>query len=140
MDGNFENIILEELIKNQRNSVPIKYKLSNNDMKRLIKKLDKSIFDNECCNWDGSIVNKNGKNYANFYFRQKKIALNRLLYINYVDDLEKGEYLKKICNCNSYCCNINHYVKKNKKIKKIIPENNKQKVCKKIEKNKLFFD
>ena len=47
MDGNFENIILEELIKNQRNSVPIKYKLSNNDMKRLIKKLYKSIFDNE---------------------------------------------------------------------------------------------
>lgn len=140
MDGNVDNIILEELIKNQRASVLHEYKLSNNDMRRLIKKLNQSIFGNECSKWNGSIVNKNSHTYANFYFRQKKIALNRLLYINYVDDLQKGQYLKRICKCNSYCCNINHYIKKNKKIKNINPSDCTQKVVKKIDKNRLFFD
>lgn len=139
MDGNFTNIILEELIKNQREDVLLKYKLTSNDMKRLEKKINKSIFDDKCCIWNGSTLSKNKKTYANFYFRQKKIALCRLLYINYVDDLQQNEYLKKVCTCEKYCCNINHYVKKNKN-KIIKKDKDKKEVKKIIPKNFIFFD
>ncbi len=47
----------------------------------------------------------------NFYFRNKKVALHRLLYSNFVAPLDSSEYLKFNCDNKGICCNINHYEK-----------------------------
>lgn len=74
MSGNKYDIkILEELMKKQINDVPLNYKLSYSDLKRLSKNLDTSIFGDECSIWKGFVNQKtNNKKYVNFYFRKKK--------------------------------------------------------------------
>lgn len=114
--------ILQELIKNQRKDVPIEFKLSLQDLKRISNNLDKSIFTGDiCCIWKGYVTNKNNNNrakYINFYFNHKKMALHRLLYINFVDNLEKSQYIKYSCTNKGQCCNLNHIKKVNNKKQK----------------------
>ena len=109
------NEIFKELIKRQLPDVPTQWKLNINDMKRICKHIDTSIFDkNLCCIWTGYITNMNNSNkgtYVNFYFRCKKVALHRLLYSNFVAPLDSSEYLKFNCDNKGICCNINHYEK-----------------------------
>lgn len=109
------NEIFKELIKRQLPDVPSQWKLNINDMKRICKYIDTSIFDkNNCCMWNGYITNMNNSNkgtYVNFYFRNKKVALHRLLYSNFVAPLDSSEYLKFNCDNKGICCNINHYEK-----------------------------
>ena len=58
---------------------------------------------------------KDGKSsYINFYFKQKKISLHRLLYINFIGPLQDNEYLKFSCRNRGKCCNINHLIKMSK--------------------------
>lgn len=109
------NEIFKELIKKQLPDVPSQWKLNINDMKRICKYIDASIFDKKlCCVWNGYITNMNNSNkgtYVNFYFRNKKVALHRLLYSNFVAPLDSSEYLKFNCDNKGICCNINHYEK-----------------------------
>ena len=49
--------------------------------------------------------------YINFYFRGKKIALHRLLYINFIGNLDDDEYIKFSCTNKGKCCNLNHLIK-----------------------------
>lgn len=109
------NEIFKELIKKQLSDVPAQWKLNINDMKRICKYIDTSIFDKDtCCIWNGYITNMNNSNkgtYVNFYFRNKKVALHRLLYSNFVAPLDSSEYLKFNCDNKGICCNINHYEK-----------------------------
>lgn len=109
-----DNNLLKELVKNQLKNVPVKWKLELSDIKRISKYIDNSIFDpTECSIWNGYITNNNSNkgSYVNFYFKNKKIALHRLLYSNYVVPLADNEYLKYKCNNKGKCCNINHYEK-----------------------------
>ena len=46
--------------------------------------------------------------YVNFYFRKKKVALHRLLYINFIGHLDDDEYLKFNCENKGKCCNVHH--------------------------------
>jgi hypothetical protein len=107
------NEIFKELIKNQIPNVPAKWKLNINDMKRICKYVDRSIFDpDSCCLWKGYITNVNNLSkgtYVNFYFRNRKVALHRLLYSNFVAPLDETEYLKFNCEHKGVCCNVNHY-------------------------------
>ena len=49
MSGNKYNVkILEELVKNQKENIPLNYKLTYSDIKRLSKNIDTSIFGDEC--------------------------------------------------------------------------------------------
>jgi len=109
------NEIFKELIKYQLSDIPAQWKLNINDMKRICKYIDTSVFDaNKCCIWNGYITNINNSNkgtYVNFYFRNKKVALHRLLYSNFVAPLDSSEYLKFNCNNKGVCCNVNHYEK-----------------------------
>lgn len=130
MGGNQE--IMNELISKQRQNVPNNRKLSYTDLKRIAKNVNHSIFTgNECNIWTGYVTKKpnNKGTYVNFYFNKKKLALHRLLFINFVDDLKNDEYLKYTCDNKGTCCNINHlqkhkYEKDNKVIiiKKDKPE------------------
>jgi len=110
-----KNMLLHELYINQIDVIPITKKLQYNDFKRIVKNIDSSIFNNdECCLWKGKITNSNKPDkgmYINFFFRDRKIALHRLLYINFVKDLRDDEYLKFSCHNHGKCCNINHLAK-----------------------------
>lgn len=118
-----DNELLNELIQKQLKNVPITKKLRYSDLKRLCKYFNTSIFDeNKCCLWNGYITNERNTNkgvYINFYFKGKKIALHRLLYINFIDNLSDNEYLKFTCENKGKCCNVAHlkkftYIKKKK--------------------------
>ncbi len=78
--------VLSELLSNQLKKVDNYKKLAYNDLVRISKYLNKSIFNNdECVKWNGYITNNNNKSkgvYINFYFKQNKSALDRLLYLN----------------------------------------------------------
>lgn len=106
------NQLFKELIQKQRKDVPMDKRLQLNDLKRICKYIDTSIFNSdECCLWNGYITNINNATkgtYINFYFKKKKVALHRLLYCNFVDTLTSEEYLKFNCENKGMCCNINH--------------------------------
>ena len=120
MNNNLSNIILYDLIINQRNIINNNMRLSYNDLKRISKYLITTIFNNnDCCIWNGylSTIKNNKHNYINFFFNKKKYSLQRLLYINYIDDLNNNEYIKYNCDNKGSCCNINHIYKVNDKQK-----------------------
>lgn len=104
--------IFKELANKQLKNVHSSKKLQINDIKRISKKISTSIFDNNTCAiWNGYITNFNNASkgqYVNFYFRKKKVALHRLLYANFVGELNKDEYLKFNCENKGKCCNVHH--------------------------------
>ena len=112
-----------ELIKKQRKDINGNKKLLYNDIKRISKYLNKSIFNEECSLWNGYVtVIKNDlkKSYINFYFNGKKYSLHRLLYLNYIGNLDDSEYIKFSCENKGKCCNINHFYKNNKENDNIV--------------------
>ena len=106
---------LSEFLSRQCTNIEPKKKLQYNDLKRISKNVKNSIFDeNICSKWNGYITNTKNKNkgtYVNFYFRRKKMALHRLLYVNFVGNLSNNEYLKFSCENRGSCCNIHHMKK-----------------------------
>ena len=109
-----------QLLKNkQLNDIPENKKLKENDLKRIIKYTDNCLFGNECTLWKGYITNNKSK-YVNFYFNGNKVALNRLLYLNFIGHIHDNVYLSYKCKNEGVCCNINHIIiKKNKKKKEV---------------------
>ena len=109
------NDLLNELLKKQLKTVPLDKKFRYNDLKRLCKYVKSSIFDeNVCTLWEGYVTNINNASkgiYINFYFKGKKTALHRLLYINFVGNLLDDEYLKFTCENKGKCCNVQHLKK-----------------------------
>lgn len=109
------NILLKELLSKQLKNISGDKKLSYNDIIRINKFINISIFDPERCSlWNGYVTNEKNKTkgtYINFYFNKKKIALHRLLYINYIGEISNEEYIKFSCENKGKCCNINHMKK-----------------------------
>lgn len=109
------NLLLKELlVKQLKNICPTK-KLLFSDIKRISKFLNESIFnENKCSLWHGYITNEKNQTkgtYINFYFNKKKIALHRLLYINYIGEISNDEYIKFSCENKGKCCSIHHMKK-----------------------------
>ncbi len=109
------NDILKELLNRQRKNICASKKLLFNDIKRISKFLSDSIFDeNKCSLWTGYITNEKNQSkgtYINFYFNKKKIALHRLLFINFIGEISNDEYIKFSCDNKGKCCNIHHMKK-----------------------------
>jgi hypothetical protein len=108
------NGILNELFINQLKNISPHKKLSYCDIQRISKFLKVSIFGNTCSLWSGYITNDKNINkgvYINFYYNKKKIALHRLLYANYVGEINDKEYIKYNCVNKGKCCNIHHMSK-----------------------------
>ena len=100
--------------KPRRNLIDKSIRLEHNDIKRIINNINSDPFDEkECCLWNGYITKSSNSNYINFFFKGRKLALHRVLFLNYKDDLDDKSYLKYICNNKGICCNINHIVKCN---------------------------
>lgn len=109
-----KNKLLTELCLKQRKKSDKKYFLELNDLIRLLKNIDSSIFNKtECVLWKGYLTkcNNNKSCYVNFYLKKRKLALHRILYINFIDDLNDKHYLKFTCANPGKCCNINHILK-----------------------------
>ena len=115
--------LVKELTQKQLSDIPNDKKLCHSDIRRICKYINNSIFDaKQCCIWNGYITNENNISkgtYINFYFNNKKMALHRLLYINFVDNLTNEYYLKFTCSNKGKCCNVNHIKRfRYKKMKK----------------------
>jgi hypothetical protein len=106
---------LKELLINQLKNINLNKKLNYGDIKRISKFLTNSIFhDTTCSLWNGYVTNEKNQTkgtYINFYFNKKKIALHRLLYINYIGEISNKEYIRFTCDNKGKCCNINHMKK-----------------------------
>ena len=50
------------------------------------------------------------------------------MYLNFIGDLKKNEYLKYKCDNKGKCCNINHILKINSKKKSLEKDENEKKV------------
>ena len=106
--------ILSNLLKNQRQNISLDKKLSFKDLNRISCNLSTNIFTNTCSIWNGYITNINSKKkncYISFFFKNKKVSLHRLLFANYVEDINDTEYIKYTCNNKGKCCTINHMKK-----------------------------
>ena len=106
--------LLNELMHKQKKDVYYAKKLTYRDMNRIVKYIDKPIFGEECSIWLGyiSCLGKDNNNfYINFFFRDKKVGLHRLLYSNFVGNIESNEYIRFSCENQGKCCNINHFIK-----------------------------
>jgi len=132
---NYKNNILENLIKNQSEYVELKSKLLLSDLKRLTNNLSKDIFCDECSLWKGPILVANNKEYISFFINGKKVSLNRILYKNYIGDLNDKEYLKYSCSNKGRCCSLKHLYKINKKIKENNLEEKKEEIIENKKKN-----
>lgn len=117
---------INNLIKIQRPNIRTDKILTEKDLKRIINRTGGLInTTNECILWQGYITH-NKIDYINFYFKGKKCALHRILYINFKGKLNDNDYLEFICTDKSNkgkCCNINHIIKK-RDIKNINLSNN----------------
>lgn len=115
--GESKNHIIAELIRNQIIDVEVDRKLSHTDFKRMVRYLNVSIFTPDVCSlWQGYVTDRKKKNkgsYVNFYFKKKKVALHRLLYLNFLGPLADDEYVKFKCDHKGYCCSV-HCLEKHK--------------------------
>lgn len=133
------DLVLSELLSSQLKKVDNFKKLSYNDLVRISKHLNSSIFNvknNDCVLWEGYVTNLNNKSkgvYVNFYYKKKKYALHRLLYLNFIGNLSDDEYLKFSCPNKGVCCNLNHFSKLDKPNEII---NNKEKKQEQNKENK----
>ena len=112
-----KNKILVELINNQISDIDNKKKLDVKSLQRLSRNIDGSIFGDKCVIWQGYItyIESTNVHYINFFFDGKKHALHRLLYLNFIGEVNANEYLKYSCPNKGKCCNINHIYKINSK-------------------------
>lgn len=113
-----KNKLLTELCLKQRRITNDKYHLELNDLTRFLKYVNTSIFNtDDCVLWNGYLTscNNNKAHYVNFYLKKRKLALHRILYINFIDDLDDKQYLKYSCDNPGKCCNIKHFEKVNNK-------------------------
>ena len=107
--------LLSELMANQLKNMTPSKRLRYKDLTRISKNLSSTIFGKSKCSiWEGYVTNINNEKkgvYINFYFKQKKVALHRLLYANFVGEIDDNEYLKFSCDNRGKCCNVNHLIK-----------------------------
>jgi hypothetical protein len=118
MSSSKKKKILSELTSSQIKIIETTKKFTYRDIMRICKHINKSIFGKQCSLWEGFVANikANKSPYINFYFRGKKLALHRLLYINYVESLKDNEFIKYSCKNKGRCCCLNHMIKYTKEI------------------------
>lgn len=123
--GDSQNQIIAEMIRNQLSDVAADKRLLHTDFRRIVRYIGTSIFTPGVCSlWQGYVTDRKTKNkgsYVNFYFRQKKVALHRLLYLNFLGPLADDEYVKFTCDNKGHCCSV-HCLQKHK-YRRIPPHN-----------------
>lgn len=111
---NSYNLLLNNLVDYQRHNINYYDKLLLSDMKRILNHIDDDIlFSKKCVLWNGYITNNNNNKtpFINFYFKNKKKPLHRILYHNYINNITENDYIKYKCSNRGVCCNLNHMTK-----------------------------
>lgn len=121
INSNNDTITLQQLervaeLKNkQLPNVHITKRLRTCDIHKIVENTLISIFDPiQCVIWiqPTNTHIKKKSIYINFYFKdKKKIALHRLIYINFKEAISDNEYIRYNCANKGICCNINHMFK-----------------------------
>lgn len=106
--------IIRELLEKQRTDIGDDIKLTKKELLILAKNINDSIFSKDCIRFDKmQTYKKCGKRW---YW-------HRLLYVNFINNLEQYEYLKHIAGSKKTCqtcVNPSHYFKMVNKSGKII--------------------
>ena len=119
------------MLKNQRKDIGVynRYKKINyKSLLRLSRNLPTTTnpFGNDCCKYNGEIIMRSRENkrkkfldvglyyYPVFTYNGNKLSLLRLLYHNFIGDLEDNDINYVFTTTCGYCdcCNINHICKK----------------------------
>lgn len=109
--------LVRDLVSMQLTNVAPHRRLLHKDIRRIAKYIDTPIdSEDQCCIWNGYVTNtKNSRrSYINFFFRDKKVALHRLIYENFKGPIDNNYYIKSTCDkedSEGTCCNINHMIK-----------------------------
>lgn len=107
---------MQNLFEYQRKYIPqigVYGRLTHSDIVRLSSGLDTDIFrTNACVGYRRSLRNR--KHFL-FSYEGHKVPLNRLLYHNYISDVEPGDIIVNTCVNSSFCCNIRHITKRSKR-------------------------
>lgn len=133
--------IIQEMMVKQLKTIPNERKFIYDDILRIGKNIDKSIFGDECAVWNGYVTNENNTKgtYINFLYNGKKTPLHRLLYVNFMDDIDENHYIRYSCENKGKCCNVTHMIRCDYKKKKPVKNdnaNNKEEIVK----NKLKIE
>ena len=107
---------LRNLLSHQRKNIPdigLYGKLLFDDMKRidLFISGDPIVDVKNCCLFTGRRKN----DYCYFSYRGRKTSIIRLMYHNFIEDINPLHRIKHTCENKGVCCNLNH-------IYMIIPE------------------
>lgn len=84
---------MDWLIEQQRKNIPSigkLGKLSKNDLKRIIDKIDIGILDiNLCWIWKGTVQDHNGKGHQHgiIWYNRKYVQTHRIMYHNFINDV-----------------------------------------------------
>lgn len=102
---------IPDLLRNQRKNIKISGnygKMSFYDIKRFDKYTGGNVFGDDCVKYYGDL-----KDYKTsiFSYRGKKVSLYRLLYHNFIGDINRRDKLCLECPNKPLCCNINHIKK-----------------------------
>lgn len=102
--------ILHQLQKHIKHDSTDYLKLTDNDLLRLAKYIDKNIFKgNECVLWKGYINQQGYKTqYAKISYKGKKVLLHRLLYHNFINSITDDDEIIYLCGNRGKCCLIKH--------------------------------
>jgi hypothetical protein len=88
-------------------------KMYYDDMKRIHMIMGSvDIFGDECVVYDGKFKKNN---YIVLSFNGKKVSLLKLLYLNYVDDLDNDAKYVSFCNNKGLCMCLNHFTYKSRR-------------------------
>lgn len=135
---------LKNLLCYQRRDVPdigLYGKLNFEDMKRIDRTIYGDITNSKgCCLYNGTIV---GNKYSTFSFNGKKTSLIRMLYHNFINDIDPNKRVEWSCKNKGLCCNLSHF----DMVLKDIPEKEENLILggenqenKKIDENIFKFD
>ena len=104
----FPSDILGNMLNYQRSQIPTigKYgRLDLEDLLRIANRLDADIFkDTGCTRFNAASQQVS--------FHGEKVPLNRLLYHNFIGDVNPGDLVINSCENKGACCNIRHIKKK----------------------------
>ena len=106
-----QNAILNELVSKQldKENIPKSYRLYYSDILRLSLKLNSSIFTHSCSLWLGYISTNNNHIQINFQLNKNRRSLQRIIYINYVDNsIKSSDIIIADCENKYTCCSISH--------------------------------
>jgi len=86
-------------------------KMDFHDIKRLDMYIKGNIFvSDNCCLYTGEIKKK----YSTISYKGKKVSVLRLLYHNYINDVESEDIVEYLCEKVGICCNLRHFKIKGK--------------------------